>query len=124
MELRSQKTKSSERNFEKWLSLIPVRNCEDSLDNHGNLTLKMPRARNIILFKLIEIFVKSPFIKVKLDKRGAFIWKRCDGKNSVGKICGDLENQFGEEVKPVEERTVIFLKQLYKNRLILFVKET
>jgi hypothetical protein len=124
MNVRSRGIKSSDNNLEEWLSLIPVRNCEYLEDNGGNFLLKMPRAKNIILFKLIETFLKSPFIEVKLDKRGTFIWKQCDGKNSVEKICRELMKQFGEEVKPAEERTILFFKELYKNRLITFLKET
>ena len=58
--------------------------------------------------------------RIKLDDRGSYIWQYCDGKKTIREINVLLEEQYGEAVKPSGDRTILFFKQLYKNKLVKF----
>jgi len=117
----SKKEQNKEDLLDEWLSVIPTRHCE-FLVNEDQVTLLLPRSRNKILKSILNMFNSSPHVKVKLDARGSFIWLNCDSQHSIRQICDLLIKQFGEEVNPVEERTVMFFKQLYRFGLVKFYK--
>jgi hypothetical protein len=110
----------TEERLNEWLATIPVKNCDYFEDANGNFTLKALKSGNAILQKIIARISKSPHFKIKLDERGSFIWKHCDGKNSIGAICQLLEDKFGDEVKPTANRTIELFKSLYNHRLVRF----
>jgi hypothetical protein len=109
--------------LKEWRISIPVKNCDYSENQDGNFVLKTPKSDNAVLQKVITFISKKPHFKFKLDNYGSFIWKNCDGKKSVGKISKLLEREFGESVRPTEDRTILFLKSLYQHQLIKFFKE-
>lgn len=117
--MRKSKPDSGEK-LNEWLATIPVKNCDYFEDAGGNFTLKSLKSENSLLQKIIASFSKSPYFKIKLDERGSFVWKHCDGKNSIGTICQLLEDKFGDEVKPTADRTVELFKSLYNHRLVKF----
>ncbi len=61
--------------------------------------------------------------KVDLDETGSFIWKLCDGNNSTKDIISRTNATFGEKVEPVEERVVLFLEQMERNKFIRFYEK-
>lgn len=117
------KKQTAEENLKEWLVSIPVKNCKYTESQDGNFTLQSPKSDNAVLQKIITFISKSPYFKFKLDDQGSFIWKNCDGKKSVNEICNLLEKEFGDAVKPTENRTIQFLKSLYQHQLIKFFKE-
>jgi Coenzyme PQQ synthesis protein D (PqqD) len=119
------KTKrATEKELHEWLATIPVKNCDYFEDANGNYTLKAQKSGNAVAQKIIARISKSPYLKIKLDKRGSFIWKHCDGKNSIDSICQLLEAEFGDAVKPTANRTVELFKNLYNHRLVKFFTST
>lgn len=112
--------RDSEEKLNEWLATIPVKNCEYFEDTKGNFTLKALKSDNVVLQNIIARISKTPHFKFKLDERGSFIWKHCDGKKSIGTICQLLEDKFGDEVKPTANRTVELFKSLYNHRLVKF----
>lgn len=117
------KKQTAEENLKEWLVSIPVKNCDYTKNQSGNFILKTPKSNNAVLQKIISSISKSSHFKFKLDDQGSFIWKNCDGKNSVNTICNLLKKEFGDSVKPTEDRTIQFLKSLYQHQLIKFFKE-
>jgi len=118
------KTKrAAEEKLNEWLATIPVKNCDYFEETNGNFTLKALKSGNAILQKIIARVSNSPYFKIKLDERGSFIWKYCDGEHSIGAICQLLEDKFGDEVKPTANRTVELFKNLYHYRLVKFFKD-
>lgn len=117
---KKKRTGNDSENREQWLKAIPVKNCQYSCEPNGNFILQMPRSDNALLSKVINLFAKSPYFKIKLDERGSYIWENCDGEKTIDEICRILEAKFGDVVKPSTERTIQFMKQLYQYRLILF----
>lgn len=114
---------SARTNLDDWLNVIPIKNCEYFEGTNGNFVLQMPKSDNAVLQKIITAISKRPFFKIKLDERGSFIWEKCDGKNSIGKICQLLESEFGETVKPAPNRTVLLFKKLYQYGLVRFFRK-
>lgn len=112
-----------EGKLNEWLATIPVKNCDYFKDANGNITLKALKSGNAILQNIIARISRSPHFKIKLDERGSFIWKHCDGKHSIGAICRLLEDEFGDEVKPTADRTVELFKNLYHYRLVKFFRD-
>lgn len=110
----------SDETVQRWLQLFPSQNCGYKTTDSGSYILELPRAENRILKAIISIFAKSDTMKIKLDETGSFIWKHCTGNNSVRQIVNLLETQFGEQVKPAEERTILFFQHLYRYNLVKF----
>ncbi|MEA2054381.1 MAG: PqqD family protein [Candidatus Thermoplasmatota archaeon] len=66
---------------------------------------------------LCRVLKKQNYIVVNLDEMGSFIWKRCDGKTTVGEILNEMKESMGEkfEEEGMEKRSFLFLHML-KNR--------
>lgn len=93
------------------LELIPMR-VSDWKDNDDELvTLILPKFKSKI-GKAFASMIKNPTYEVKLDKIGAFLWKKCDGNKNVYDISEDMVKEFGEEIEPVYERIKIFINML------------
>lgn len=46
------------------------------------------------------------------DEVGAAIWKRIDGRSSIGEICAALTSEFDVDVSECESDTLDFLKEI------------
>ena len=57
-------------------------------------------------------------VRRPLDRYTSYIWKLCDGENSIFDIINEFDNQFGEEVAPAIDRVQLFLEKLLELRLI------
>jgi len=110
--------------LEDWLQIYPKRKCAYHQDDRGLVTLKVPRARNPLMRKIIALLNPNPYITIKLDEKGSFIWNYCTGEHTIRQICQELEKAFGDSVQPSQERTVQFIKQLYRYRLVALFTHT
>jgi len=103
------------------LEAIPERTVEWEKDSESKLAvLLVPKFRKGPLKKWLQPRIKRPFYRVKLDDVGTCVWENCDGKNTVRQIGSILESQFGEKVKPIEQRITLFFTQLYKGRFVKY----
>ncbi len=109
--------KLSEVNY---LELTPIRSYNHILEDENKVSVLVPRFTNKILVKYLVPRLKSPDIKVKLDKFGSAAWLKADGSKNVQMICDELFNEFGEEINPVVERVTKFYSQLYQYQFISF----
>ena len=121
--LKQRNKPSPEENLDDWLNSVPVKNCDYHQGASGNFILQMPKSDNAMLQKILAFLSRKPHFKIKLDERGSFIWEHCDGKNSISKICGMLENEFGDSVKPTTNRTILLFKKLYQYGLVRLFRE-
>ena len=101
-------------------NVIPKRvvNSEEGPDSRT--LLLVPRFRKGIFARWVQPRLKNPYIKVKLDEVGAFVWSRIDGERTIGQITSDMENHFGEKVQPTKERLNHFLTILTQGELVEF----
>ncbi|MCX8107044.1 MAG: PqqD family protein [Ignavibacterium album] len=103
-----------------YLELTPVRNYNHIVEDINKVSVLIPRFTNKILVKYLVPRLKSPDIKVKLDKFGSAAWLKADGNNNVQTICDELLSEFGDEINPVVERVTKFYSQLYQYQFISF----
>lgn len=110
------------KNFSEinYLELTPIRSYSHILEDENKVSVLVPRFTNKILVKYLVPRLKSPDIKVKLDKFGSAAWLKADGSKNVQNICDELFNEFGEEINPVVERVTKFYSQLYQYQFISF----
>ena len=100
-----------------WGELRPSRDCRWEEDDEG-VTLLVPRfGRGRVGRVMDRLFHLRPF-KLRLDAVGAFAWRRCDGSVSVAEIAAAMQDEFGGAVEPVEERLVMFLTGLLREKFI------
>jgi hypothetical protein len=86
----------------------------------GKVAVLIPRFTNKILIKIINPFLKSPYVKTLFDEFGSHVWQEIDGKHKVLDIAVSLKNKFGEKADPAEERVTKFLTQLYSYKFLKF----
>lgn len=91
---------------------IPAQNREWLENDEGQVVLLIPKFGAHRLGRWLMSRMKEPNYRVKLDEVGSFVWRRCDGANTVDEIGKQLAEQFGDKVAPVRERLDIFFKQL------------
>jgi hypothetical protein len=98
---------------------IPVQNIEWETDPETNLVvLKKPKFKNRLLKKYLLPRLENRYFRIKLDKIGTFVWYRIDGKNTINDIANALEQQLGDEVRPIHERLVKFISSLSRSQFI------
>ena len=102
------------------LELTPVRNYSYETDQQSQVTIIIPKFQNKFIVKYFVPMMKSPNIKLDLDKYGSFAWLQMDGKTSVGTIAKKMIENFGDGFQEVENRISKFITQLYEQRLITF----
>ncbi len=101
------------------LEATPVRCCKHETDTNGNVHVIVPKFKSEWIN---EVFLqrRPRNFKVKLDRFGSAGWLLIDGTRTVEAICREMEAQFGEEVRPIEERLSKFISLLYEQRYITF----
>ena len=62
--------------------------------------------------KILMLFMKKTKTSyIHLDKTGSFIWKNCDGVNTVWQIGELLSDEFGDKITPVYGRLIKYFKE-------------
>lgn len=99
------------------LTAKPVRQT-DWIEEDGIVKLKIIKFKSKAGRWLCKALRKPNYFLVNLDEIGSFIWKRCNGKNSIEEILRELERKFGKE--RMKERLMIFLGMLQRGGYIRF----
>lgn len=99
------------------LSCVPVRTAGHEVTDEGKVVVLQPRFDWRPLQQWMERLGK-PYLRVKLDDIGSFIWLKCDGEASVESIAAALESEFGERVKPARDRTVLFFRNMVRADIV------
>ncbi|MBE6623768.1 MAG: PqqD family protein [Ruminococcaceae bacterium] len=98
---------------ENYLERVPVRleSIGWSKNEEGIVTLEIENTgwANRIAQKL---FKRPKISYVHLDKHGSFVWPLIDGKSNIIELGKLVDEQFGEEAKPLYERLATFFKIL------------
>jgi hypothetical protein len=108
---------SREEIIKQWLDLIPVRQYEHDTEESGTVIVLVPHSENWFTRRLLPS-AKKPAQKIHLDKIGSLVWQQFDGQNSIKDICNILQQDHGDQEDSIEERTVLFAQQLYKQKFI------
>ncbi|MFC1610336.1 PqqD family protein [Myxococcota bacterium] len=102
---------------QSWGELHPQRVCE-WLEEEQQVALLVPRFGRSRVGRTLERWTRASPYRVHLDEIGTFVWRRCDGQTRVSDIAGAMQEEFGDEIEPVEERLVQFLQQLLRGRFV------
>ena len=87
----------------------PVRKIEWT-EKNGIVELKVIKFKGKFGKWLCKMLKRPNYFIISLDEIGSFIWKKCNGENSIQDILHDLEEKYGEEL--MKERLIIFLHML------------
>jgi hypothetical protein len=89
---------------------------EDGPENRA--VLLVPKFRWGPLARWLQPRLKRPFVRLKLDDIGSFVWKRFDGRTTFDDIVKAMRDEFGEKAEPAEERLKKFLVLLMKSKFV------
>jgi len=87
------------------------------------VSLLVPKFKNALLQRTISCYLSKPYVRVKLDEYGSWVWQHIAGCRTVQEIAQTLREQYGEAVEPVFDRVGLFICQLYRNQFILLEKK-
>ncbi|MCD6512306.1 MAG: PqqD family protein [Thermoplasmata archaeon] len=96
----------------------PVRQIEDWYEEDGLIRLKITKFRSKVGRAFCSMLKIPNFFIVNLDEIGSFVWRRCNGKNTIGKILEELKKEYGEE--EMEARLYVFLEMLRRNGYVKY----
>ena len=114
---------SREEIIEEWLDLYPLRQHQFELEEDGKIVILVPHPENWLTKKIFPK-PKNPGQKIHLDEMGSLVWNLFDGKKSIRHICEELSKNPKEPADSIEERTVLFAQQMYKQKFIkVFTKK-
>lgn len=102
------------------LALVPVHRMDWNKDEDGLITILKPKFMSSFFRKYLIPRMKRPHYKVKLDKKGSFIWNHIDGERNVQDIANFFLKKFGEEIEPLYDRLAAFFQQLERSGFITF----
>lgn len=114
---KTRKKQSREEIISEWLNLYPVGYLEYEIDDRDLVTVLVPHPENWFTRTFLPR-TNKPARRIHLDDVGSFVWQQCDGSRSVREIAAALGEKFGDKVAPVEERTVMFLQQMYREEFV------
>lgn len=106
-----------------FLDMIPVRNVKEYTNEGEKITLHIPKFKSEWMSKWFIPANRSKYFSIHLDEMGSKVWNLIDGETNTGDLCNRLSEGLPEEDNagtPVELRVTEFLRQLYKNRFIVF----
>lgn len=109
--------KKQDRNL---LEMTPFTKHKHEVDDEGFVRVLIPRFKSKFANKYLLPKKKSTFIKANLDEFGSSTWLLMDGTKTVKDIGESLEEEYGEEIQPVNDRLTEFVNQLYANGFISF----
>src|SRR5512138_3142607 len=109
--------KKPARNF---LEMVPVRKVQEFTREGDRITLLIPKFKSEWMLKWPIPSRRSKHFRIHLDEMGSRVWDLIDGTRNTGEICAQLEKQIPETNATLDIRVTGFLRQLYKNRFIIF----
>jgi len=105
-----------------YLELTPRAILAHEIAPNGLVILHVPRFRSKLWSKFFQSGAGRTPIKLKLDEFGSATWLLINNQNNVLFIVQNLEEQFGERIKPATERVTRFLSSLYRDKFIAFLE--
>lgn len=111
------KKKSAE--VQNYLERIPIRNEKFAWsDDNGKITLEIENKG--VWNKIAQKLFKKPKISyVHLDEMGSFIWPLLDGEKNIIDIGKKVEENFGDEAKPLYERLAKYFQILESYNFVI-----
>jgi hypothetical protein len=96
----------------------PRRRLEWSEGADGRVEVLRPKFGTGRVGRWISGRLANPFLAVRLDEVGSFVWKRCDGEHTVAEIARELAGRDPSPAPDLERRLAIFLDRMRARGLI------
>jgi hypothetical protein len=116
---RIERVNNKEEQPANLLELKPKRNLEWETQPNQNVVLLIPKFRNRWLVKWFVPMLAKPNIRVKLDERGSFVWRQCDGKTTIEEIGKQMSSTFSEPLDSTYDRIGTFMKKFTRDKFLL-----
>ncbi len=100
------------------LELTPAQRVSWETAENGAVVVLVPKFHNELLVRWLVPRLRYPYVRLKLDPLGSFVWKQCDGKTTVAAIAERMKSEFGESLQQVHGRIRTFLLTLEKSDLV------
>ena len=102
------------------LDVAPVRLTE-SEEVKGRLVVIRPKPKRrgvTALLNWLQYWMAVP--RIRLDDRGAFVWRLLDGQRTVGEIAQLARERFGDAIEPAEERVGRLMLMFRREDLVAY----
>ena len=102
------------------LDIAPVRLTE-SEEVKGRLVVIRPKPKRrgiTALLHWLQYWMAVP--RIRLDDRGAFVWRHLDGVRTVGEIAQLARETFRESIEPAEERVGRLMLMFRREDLVAY----
>ena len=102
------------------LELAPVRTAAWS-ERGERVVVERPKPTGWTPAALFERLACALSVqRMRLDELGSFVWRRLDGRTTVGELAEALRERFGEAAEPAEERLGQLVRLLRRERLLAY----
>jgi hypothetical protein len=102
------------------LGLAPLRRAGwEEKEGQVVLLRPMPTSRGFRGI-LDRFFHRMSAQRIRLDPVGSFAWLHLDGETTVGQVAALLQDEFGEQVEPAEERLARLIWMLRREGLVAY----
>lgn len=102
----------------QWHNVVIERKMEWEDGPENGAVLLIPKFRWGPFARWLQPRLRKPFVRVKLDAIGSFVWKRFDGKTTFDEIVKAMQQEFGEKAEPADDRLKKFLILLMKSKFV------
>ncbi len=118
--LRLRKKPELQYQREDVFSAYPLRNQLVTWEEEpsGEISLVIPQKQKVWIRIVAKLFNIPDKRVIVLDEVGAFVWKLCDGKNTIDIVIRRLRNEYSLTRKEAETSLLTYLRQLAKKGLI------
>ena len=103
------------------LDLCPVR-CAAWEEKDDRVVIERPRPRTTGvrgLSDLISYWLSAR--RIRLDEIGSFVWRRLDGRTTVGSVAEAMREHFSSDETSVEERLGIYVAVLRREGMLAYL---
>ncbi len=107
-----------------YLELVPAHLVlwQDDPD-HDRILVLMPRYTDPIFSRLLQprLSEAKKHIRVPLEGRGTFLWRRVDGQRTVADLAQLFEAEFPTDKEDAHTRVSMYLHAMYDNKFIKYL---
>jgi hypothetical protein len=97
------------------MGLCPTRSVQWE-GSGGEVTLRVPRRPPLGM--IARLFGRSPYVRLRLDGLGSYVWSHCDGATPVRDIVTAMAERYDAGEDEMATRVALFLNRLARERLI------
>ncbi len=112
------------RKKKNYLDFIPVCNPDYTWDADKKGIVTVHVVNKGFYNRIAQKLFHRPLVShIALDEYGSFVWRQMDGRKSIYDISKQVTERFGKEAEPVIERLTAYIRILYQNKFIGYVKD-